>query len=204
MENRPATPEGSQLPWAAYTLGHFAQTLPLEQEVRWTLRGWSGTVVGEDPYSARFLETLRTTRQALRALALGDQVRAGVLVELHRALDQFASVYEGMVESLRSAPETPSPPGLEAWRDVESLACGLLPPSSDLRLWFRLGAILGKCRLLLRLEPELERGGLAGELQDLPGWSRNCPGTATTLGSKRSASLRTRWVVRRRKPPARG
>jgi hypothetical protein len=51
---------------------------------------------------------------------------------------------------------------------VESLAGSVLVSSSELQLWARLGLILGRCRLQLRLQPEIDRDGMARLVQDLP------------------------------------
>jgi hypothetical protein len=155
-------------PLAAYIAGHHPQALRLRQEIRWTITGWPPTAVGPE-YSARFWVEVDELRRALRTLALADRVRPGVLVELHRAIDHFASVFREMVEALEQvAPEQPSPPGLEDWREVESLAGSVLVASPELQLWARLGLILGRCRLQLRSQPEIDRDGMARAVQDLP------------------------------------
>jgi hypothetical protein len=155
-------------PWAAYVIGNHPQSLRLRQEIRWTITGWPPAAVGPE-YSARFWVEVDELRRALRTLALADRVRPGVLVELHRAIDDFASVFREMVEALeQAAPEQPSPPGLEDWREVESLAGSVLVTSPELQLWARLGLILGRFRLQLRLQPEIDRDGMARAVQDLP------------------------------------
>jgi hypothetical protein len=155
-------------PWAAYVVGHHPQSLRLRQEIRWTITGWPATAVGPE-YSARYWVEVDELRRALRTLALADQVRPGVLVELHRAIDHFASVFREMVEALKqAAPEQPSPPGLEDWREMESLAGSVLVASPELQLWVRLGFILGRCRLQLRSRPEVDRDGMARVVKDLP------------------------------------
>jgi hypothetical protein len=186
MRTNPAVGAANFSAWAAYVVGHHVQTLRLEQEIVWTIRDWV-RAEGGYRYSARFQGTLLNVRAALRVLALADQVRVSVLVELHRAIDLFGSLFEEMLERLVSSEsdhaifeemghsltaserEGALAPGLYEWGEVESLTAALLPPSSELRLWSRVGALLGRCRLRLGLQGQPQPEDLAEELKELPG-----------------------------------
>jgi hypothetical protein len=167
MQNQPANPEIDLCPWAAYDLGHQAQILRREQVDQWTIiipRAKAGEKI-----DTSFWLSIYNMRRALRILARADQVQASILVELHQALNSFNATNERLAEFLQDADLTlPCPFGLEEWREVVSLAKVLLPDSSKLWLWSRLGAILGACQLLLSQQPAIERATLAEGLKELP------------------------------------
>jgi hypothetical protein len=167
MQEQQANPEIDLGPWAAYVLGFRAQILRLVQEMLWI--NVFPRFLDKGSAETLFKELLRSIRDALLDFALADQLRGGVHPELHRALDKFNKTFKKMVKSLcPSDPKSPSSPGLEDWRKVVRLVSALLPNSSKLRPWSRLGAILGRCYLLLWQQPANLRDGLAEALKELP------------------------------------
>jgi len=137
------------LPWAAYVVGHHPRTLRMWHEGLWLQSvcdpgGMNDAAL--EPINAE----IRDINEALRLLALKSKVDTAILVELHRACDQFeASCQELVLSPDHAEPATTVLGCAECW-DMLELSKGVVKSSDELINWCDLGTAIGKCQFSLK------------------------------------------------------
>ena len=167
MRQKQAEPEVDLRVWGAYVVGHHPQTLRLWQRSLLRDIQYNGTR-GEDSSWRPIATEIEELEEALRVLALAEQLRPAMQVELHRALDKFEAI-------CRELPDWPEPidaddwtgPGYREWRDMVKFSGRVVGPSEDLDLWAQLGAAVGKCQHSLAAEPAADMDHVPAEVKTI-------------------------------------
>jgi hypothetical protein len=147
------TPDPDLRYWAAYVVGHHPQTLRLWQRELIREIVWTGGVAEDTTWRPLWGE-VDELNDALRLLALEEQLSAVMLVELHRAIDEFARISRELPDRDDPIdPENLTAPGYWPWRDMQGFAAKVVGPSEDLRLWAQLGAAVGMGQYVLGADP---------------------------------------------------
>jgi len=186
--------EPDMMPWAAYVIGHHRSTLHLWHEMAWYDLKYNSPDLASQSWEP-VTTAIQELNEAMRILAVGGHVKPAVLVELHRALDEFEIIYRDMFESSEVDGET-TPPGYRELCIIGDLSWHLLEAPDELRAWHRLGNEVGLKQFLLKSGADGEAGHDPDRAQKIQELLRGLPGRDPIIKAIKASLAKEPMTVR--------